>query len=115
MSQIHTDTVQETIGKYAPNRILNAPPPMVDQTALKLERKDRSLLSQLRSGFSKVLNNYMARVDPSIPDECPKCKISPHDTNHLFICPNASTTLTVRDLWNQPQKVLEFLQNNGYT
>ena len=72
-------------------------------------------MSQLRSGFSNSLQSYKARLDPSIPDQCPKCKISPHDTNHLFICPKAGTSLSPRDLWAQPGKVLDFLKDNGYT
>ena len=115
VQDIHTKSVQDSIANYQPNRVLQATPPKVDVSALKLDRRDRSLLSQLRSGFSNSLQSYKARLDPSIPDQCPKCKISPHDTNHLFICPKAGTSLSPRDLWDQPGKVLDFLKDNGYT
>ena len=74
---IHTDTVSQVISKYPPNRVLDARPPGVDESVLKLDRKDRALLCQLRSGFCKILSDYQARLDPSLPDHCPKCRIAP--------------------------------------
>lgn len=42
--------------------------------------------SQPSSHNSEQLHLYKNRhrLDPSIPDSCPKCQISPHDTHHLL-------------------------------
>ena len=90
---LHTDAVSTTIADYPPNRVLNINPPEIDPTETQLCRKARSELSRLRSGFSRTLNNYMARLDPNIEDKCTQCQASPHDTNHLFTCPAKPSNL----------------------
>merc|ERR1712212_1070345 len=40
---------------------------------------------------------------------CPSCRGAPHTTAHLFSCPSHPTSLTVRDLWDRPCAVAEFL------
>ncbi|KAI5718737.1 hypothetical protein M8J77_026043 [Diaphorina citri] len=75
----------------------------------QLPRETRAKLAQLRSGFSKLLNSYLSRVDPVVRDECPLCQESPHNTSHLFNCSENPTNLTPVDLWNSPIKVAEFL------
>ena len=82
----------------------------VNKRVTSISRLPRSLLSQLRSGYSRNLNSYLNRIDPEICDICPKCNQSPHDTKHLFNCPNNPTNLQVSDLWTQPILAKNFLK-----
>ena len=108
---IHTTAVDETLRSYPNNRVLGRnPPPLNEKEESDLNRKARSALSQLRSGFCKILNNYNNRCDNNVPDICPKCSQSPHDTNHLFNCPQDPTILTVESLWLKPKMAAEFLK-----
>ena len=47
-------------------------------------------------------------VDPDIEDKFPDCGHTPHDTNHLFNCPDKPTVLQVTDLWTQPTLAKNF-------
>ena len=109
LKSIHTSCVQDTIAKQV-NKILNAPPPKIDDSEKDLPRRTRTTLSQLRSGYSPFLQSYMARIRPDEhQDLCPKCQASPHTTVHLFACPADPTDLTVEDLWYKPMTVATFL------
>ena len=46
----------------------------------------------------------MSRIDEKIQNECPDCKESPHDTQHLFNCTEKPTILTTYSLWTQPRE-----------
>ncbi len=70
----------------------------------------RKLLSQLRSGYSRLLNSYLHRIDDNIEDKCPLCNQTPHDTVDLFNCPNNPTHLTVLSLWTQPVLAKKFFK-----
>ena len=109
MNIIHREVVEDTIQKYPDNKVLNESPPEINQEELSLTRKSRSQLSQLRSGYSRILNSYNSRIDGNILNSCPKCHQSPHDSSHLFNCPANPTTLTPKDLWKQPKKCADFL------
>ncbi|KAI5754577.1 hypothetical protein M8J77_009666 [Diaphorina citri] len=106
---IHTNTVTNCTASYKPNRVLGTHPPPISLAEKQLPRETRAKLAQLRSGFSKLLNSYLSRVDPVVRDECPLCQESPHNTSHLFNCSANPTNLTPVDLWNNPIKVAEFL------
>ena len=107
---IHSESVADTTSNLAPNRVLGILPPEINQEILTLDRMTRSELSQLRSGFSKRLNSYLHRLDASIPDECPDCLLSPHDTAHLFACRANPTDLTPTSLWSSPVEAANFLK-----
>ena len=51
----------------------------------------------------------MSRIDESVTDACPLCNFTPHDTAHLFNCPENRTDLEVIDLWTKPTQVATFL------
>lgn len=106
---IHTKTVENTISRYKPNRVLREKPPAIAKEETELPRTTRSKLAQLRSGFSRMLNSYQHRLDPTIDDKCEKCGESPHDTAHLFDCHSNPTTLTPIDLWTHPKETAQFL------
>lgn len=106
---LHSDAVREALDSYAPNRVLGTPPPEIHFSESLLPRPIRSELSRLRSGFSRKLNSYMSRIDTSIEDKCPSCQGSPHNTIHLFNCPDNPTPLEVHDLWTRPAEAARFL------
>lgn len=111
MKRIHTETVRTVRTSYQPNRVLLTHPPRISKSEKELNRKARCKLAQLRSGFSSMLNSYMSRIDPSITNECPKCKQANHDTNHLFNCPSDPPhPFTALDLWTRPKLAARFLQ-----
>ena len=107
--EIHTDTVESTISAYPDNKVLGRTPPPLSKEETKLPRKARATLSQLRSGYSKMLNSYNNTLDETIPDECPLCSQSPHNTAHLFTCPANPTNLNIESLWTQPLAAATFL------
>ena len=110
LKTIHSKSVKTTIDSYPPNKVLNSKPPDINNSEQELDRNVRVELSRLRSGYSRLLNSYMSRIDPSIQDVCPRCDLSPHNTQHLFNCPRNPTTLTKTDLWTRPKLAAEFLQ-----
>ena len=109
IKDIHTQAVQQTIENFKPNKVLQKQPPPISENELQLPRKIRTTLAQLRSGYCKLLNNYLNRLDSEIDDVCPKCNEHPHDTMHLFKCTQHPTQLGVEDLWTNPQAVATFL------
>jgi hypothetical protein len=109
LKTIHTESVSATITAQENNPTLGRPPPEIDKAEKDLPRKTRSTLSQLRSGYSSMLNSYLARIRDDVQDICPDCNISPHTTLHLFDCPSKPTNLTVTDLWTKPKEAARFL------
>jgi hypothetical protein len=109
-NKLHTQGVKEAIEALQPNKVLQTKPPNINENEKSLPRRVRSTLAQLRSGYSKYLNSYLSRIDPQIHDICPKCKLGPHDTNHLFNCTSSPTQLEVVDLWKKPVEVAIFLE-----
>ena len=92
-----------TIASYPPNRVLQRKPPDINKEENLLPRPARSELARLRSDFSRNLNSYMSRIDPSIQDTCPSCNHTPHDTNHLFNCGSRPTDLEPSALCTHPK------------
>ena len=109
IQSLHTAAVTSAISSRPPNRVLEQPNPPISDEELTLPRAYRTTLAQLRSGFSPALNTYLERVGRSVSDLCPSCSSSPHTTAHLFSCPSFPTPLTMRDLWDRPRAVAEFL------
>ena len=109
MNTIHSDTVRAALSSSSINSVLGACPPLVDPSEKTLPRETRTFLAQLRSGFCNLLQNYRARIIPAENDVCPDCTLGPHDTAHLFACPNRPTNLTTIDLWLKPHDVARFL------
>jgi hypothetical protein len=109
MKCIHTSEVQKALAQYPPNKVLQRNPPEVNKEETSLQRITRSRLTQLRSGYSRMLNSYLHRIDDNISDRCPLCNQPPHNTQHLFNCPNNPTNLDVLSLWTQPLQAADFL------
>lgn len=113
LKSLHTSAVQKVKNDYTDNRVLNARPPEIHPDELTLTRRARTSLSQLRSGFSRKVNEYMHRLDPETPNTCPSCNQSPHDVPHLFNCNSNPTRLKPIDLWKKPREVSNFLELDG--
>uniref|UniRef100_A0A8D8RJ49 Uncharacterized protein n=1 Tax=Cacopsylla melanoneura TaxID=428564 RepID=A0A8D8RJ49_9HEMI len=107
---IHCNAIDDAVANFAPNRVLNTPPPEVAKEERQLPRKTRSTLAQLRSGWCKILNSYQHRIDNRIANICPECGLGPHDVAHLFTCSRAPTNLTLTDLWKHPREAALFLK-----
>jgi hypothetical protein len=110
LKAVHTSEVKNTLENLPPNDVLGCKPPEINKEELSLPRHVRTQLSQLRSGFSRKLNSYLTRLDNTVEDKCPNCSYVPHDTAHLFNCPDDPTTLTVVSLWTKPKQAAEFLK-----
>ena len=110
LKSIHTETVHRTISSYPPNRVLQTQPPEINKEERDLDRKTRTRLARLRSGFCRSLKSYMSRIDDQETDSCPLCHVSPHDTLHLFNCSENPTDLSPIDLWTRPKLAANFLK-----
>jgi hypothetical protein len=106
---IHTKSVREALNNMEPNKVLQSAPPPINVSEKDLPRHTRATLAQLRSGYSKYLNSYKARLNPTIVDTCPNCNNHSHTTQHLFTCPSNVTELAVTDLWHRPKEAARFL------
>ena len=113
LKTIHTYTVDEEIVGMGPNRVLGRRSPEVDRSEGELDRRSRTLLTQLRSGHSTHLREYRSRIGLETSDRCAQCGRGPHDTNHLFNCDSRPTGLTVESLWTDPLRAAEFLGLTG--
>ena len=112
LKAIHTSSVRNAISQMQPNKVLNAAPPPINDAEKRLPRSSRATLSQLRSGYSKFLNSYKARINSDFQDICPLCNNDQHTTQHLFNCPANRTDLTTNDLWSRPTEAARFLNLN---
>ena len=107
---IHTSSVSEAILAQSDNRVLGTRAPNINPSERTLPRATRCTLSQLRSGHSPFLQEYLHRIKPDLhQDSCPDCGQSPHNTLHLFDCPANPTDLDARILWEDPPAAAEFL------
>ena len=109
VAAIHTDTVSRYLESIGPNRVLNGPAPEVHVEELRLPRAYRSVLSQLRSGFCRHLNDFGHVIGTSTISACPSCGAGVHTVRHIFNCNNHATTLTLENLWTEPVKTASFL------
>ena len=108
---IHTTIVQAHIENKPHNKILNRPAPDINPKETTLTRQTRRRLAQLRTDKSPLLMTYLHKIDEdNHPDDlCPLCKTQPHNTRHLFDCPDVPTDLTVEHLWTEPVRAADHL------
>ena len=108
ISNIYQDAVRTTI-ESSSSKLLNGRPPPIATAEQTLPRKTRTILAQQRTDLSRILGQYMNRIDPTARNHCHNCGQSPHDTHHLFDCPSMPTTLTVESLWTAPTETARHL------
>ena len=77
IKNLHTTAVAREIANQRDNKVLNQPAPRSDKSEANLPRKTRSILAQLRSGYSTKLNSYLNRINPAKypSDKCPNCNL----------------------------------------
>lgn len=112
MKQIHTSIVNQYIQSVPDNKIINTKAPKIDKSEESLPRQTRTTLAQLRAGKSPFLLAWKHKINPTEYKSplCPLCKISEHNTEHIFKCIHIPTQLDVTDLWNNPCEVGELLE-----
>ena len=107
LQALHTSFANTAIGNMKDNRVLNIRPSSINDEETLLPRRQRTTLSQLRSGHCKLLNSYKNRLKQSDSSRCPDCGIDPQDVHHLFIChPN---DLSPVNLWDKPIETIREL------
>ena len=74
-----------------------------------LQRRQRTTLSQLRSGHCKLLNSYKKRLKQSDSSRCPDCGMDPQDVPHLFDCVAHPNDLSPVNLWDKPIETIREL------
>ena len=111
INKIHTECVKESIENLGNNRLLDAPPPKISSSEKSLSRPERSTLSQLRTGQCKRLNDFQHKLGLAQNALCPECLFRRHTSSHIFNCDACPTDLTVRDLWEFPVLVIDFLKS----
>ena len=86
------------------NKITNSPFPQIHPSEESLPRHTRCTLAQLRTDKSPFLMAYKHHINPTTYQSplCPICKITDHNTLHIFNCTRVPTKLTPRDLWHDP-------------
>ena len=110
ISSIHQDAVRTAI-ESSSSKLPNGRPPPIATAEQTLPKKARTILAQLRTGHSRILGQYMNRIDPTARNHCHNCGQFPHDTHHLFDCPSKQTTLTVESLWIAPTETVKHLNS----
>ena len=77
IKNLHTAAVARAIANQRDNKVLNQPAPRIDKSEATLPRKTRSILAQLRSGYSTYPNSYLHRINPAKypSDKCPDCNL----------------------------------------
>ena len=112
--RIHTEIVRNYERSKQPNQVINDIAPEINKKEETLTREERRILAQLRTNKSPILFHYKHKIDPTnYPSPmCPKCKISIHDTTHLFECPYiyVPKNRTPICLWNDPEYVASLLR-----
>ena len=71
LQALHTSFVNTAIGNMKDNRVLNSRPPSINDEETLLQRRQRTTLSQLRSGHCKLMNSYKNRLKQSDSSRCP--------------------------------------------
>ena len=76
LQERHTPGTSQLICQYSidnmkDNRVLNNRPPPINDDETLLSRRQRTTLSQLRSGHCKLLNSYKKRLKQSDSSSCP--------------------------------------------
>ena len=107
---IHTNEVQVHLASIRINPLINTKPPEINKNELKLPRVTRRILAQLRAQKCPLLKEYLHNIGKEDDPSCPLCGRDPHDTTHLFQCPEIPTGLTPIDLWRHPTEVASLLE-----
>ena len=109
LQALHTSFVNTAVENMKDNRVLNNQPPPIKDEETHLSRRQRTTLSQLRSGHCKRLNSYKKRLKQSDSSSCPDCGMDPQDVPHLFDCTSHTNDLSPVNLWDRPTETIREL------
>ena len=111
LQAIHTSFVNRAIDNMTDNRVLNnRPPPIsINDEETHLSRRQWETLSQLRSGYCKLLYSYKKRLKLTDSSSCPDCGIYPQGVPYLFNCTAHPTDLSPVNLWDKPVRTIREL------
>ena len=109
LQALHTSFFNTAIGNMKDNKVLNSRPPSINDEETLLQRRQRTTLSQLRSGHCKLLNSYKKRLKQSDSSRCPDCGMDPQDVPHLFDCVVHPNDLSPVNLWDKPIETIREL------
>ena len=99
---LHTSFVNTAIDNMKDNGVLNnLPPPIIDEETF-LSGRQRTTLSQLRSGHCKLLYSHKKRLKQSDSSSCPDCGMDPQDVPQLIDCTAHPNDLSPVYLWDKP-------------
>ena len=111
LQAIQTSFVNTAIDNMTDNRVLNYRPPPISDEETYLTRRQRTTLSQLRSGHCKLLNSYKKRLKQTNSSSCPDCGLDLDDVPHMFNCTAHPTALTPKNLWDRNVKTIRELSS----
>ena len=109
LQALHTSFVNTTIDNMKDNRVLHNRPPPINDEETHLSRRQRTTLSQLRSGHCKLMNSYKKRLKQSDFSSCPDHGMVPQDVPHLFDCTAHPNDLSPVNLWDKPVETIREL------
>ena len=73
LQALHTPFFNTAIDNMKDSRVLNNRSPPINDEDTLLSRRQKTTLSQLRSGHCKLLNSYQKRLKQSDSSRCPDC------------------------------------------
>ena len=106
---LNTSFGNTEIDNMKDNGVLNNRTPPINNEETILSRRQRTTLSQLRSGHCKLLNSYTKRLKQSDSSSCPDCGMDPQDVPHLFDCTPHPNDLSPVNLWDRPIETIREL------
>ena len=109
LQTIHNSSVNRAIDNMTDNRVLNNPPPHINDEETHLSRRKCATLSLLGVGHCKLLYSYKKRLKLTDSSSCQDCGMDPQDVPHLFNCTAHSTDLSHVNLCDKPVKTIREL------
>ena len=76
-----------------------------------LPRGTRRMIAQLRAQKCLMLKSYLHGIGANATPNCPLCECTEHTCAHLFSCPSVPTELAPIDLWSQPVRAAELIND----
>ena len=106
LQTLPTSCVNIAIDNMKDNRVLNNRPPPINDEETLLSRRQRTTLSQLRSGHCKRLNSYNKRLKQSDSSSWPDCGMDQQGVTHLFDCTAQPNDMSPANLWDKPVETI---------
>ena len=109
LQTLHTSFFNTEIDNMKDNRVLNNRHPPINDEETHVSRRQRTTLSQLRSGHCKLLNFYKKRLKQSDSSSCSYCRMDTQDIPHLFDCTAHPNDMSHVNFWDRPTETMREL------